>query len=55
MAKDFPRQALHARLLAFDHPVSGRHMRFETPFPADMTALVEAFRGWSAATRPPKR
>ncbi|HEY6630919.1 MAG TPA: RluA family pseudouridine synthase [Rhizobiaceae bacterium] len=47
MARDFPRQALHASLLAFDHPVSGRHMRFETPFPADMAALVEAFRDWS--------
>jgi len=54
MARDFPRQALHARLLAFDHPVTGRHMRFETPFPADMAALVEGFRGWTVAA-PAKR
>lgn len=55
MAKDFPRQALHARLLAFDHPVSGRHKRFETPFPTDMAALVEAFRGWSKGLRREQR
>ncbi|HTV69496.1 MAG TPA: RluA family pseudouridine synthase [Rhizobiaceae bacterium] len=44
LAKDFPRQALHARLLAFRHPVSGAMMRFETELPADMAALVGAFR-----------
>ena len=38
----FGRQALHARLLAFRHPVSGELMRFEAPPPADMTALTEA-------------
>ena len=40
----FPRQALHAWLLAFDHPVSGERMRFETQLPADMAALVAGFR-----------
>ena len=40
----FPRQALHAWLLAFDHPSTGERMRFETPLPADMLALVEQFR-----------
>ncbi|MGE0500880.1 MAG: RluA family pseudouridine synthase [Rhizobiaceae bacterium] len=40
----FPRQALHARLLAFRHPRTGRPMRFETPLPADMQALVDGFR-----------
>jgi 23S rRNA pseudouridine1911/1915/1917 synthase len=44
MAKDFPRQALHAKLLAFSHPVTGEMMRFEAPMPADMTALVTEFR-----------
>jgi 23S rRNA pseudouridine1911/1915/1917 synthase len=44
-AKDFPRQALHAKLLAFSHPVTGETMRFEAPMPADMAALVEGFRG----------
>ncbi|MEW9834373.1 RluA family pseudouridine synthase [Mesorhizobium marinum] len=45
MAKDFPRQALHAKLLAFAHPVSGAMIRFEAPLPSDMEALVAGFRG----------
>jgi 23S rRNA pseudouridine1911/1915/1917 synthase len=45
MAKEFPRQALHAKLLAFSHPVSGEMMRFEAPLPADMAALIAGFRG----------
>ena len=44
MAKDFPRQALHAKLLAFTHPVTGETMRFQAPLPSDMAALVDAFR-----------
>jgi len=44
MTNDFPRQALHAQLLAFSHPVTGEMMRFEAPMPADMAALVAAFR-----------
>lgn len=40
----FPRQALHARLLAFEHPVTGEFMRFEAPLPADLDALVAGFR-----------
>ena len=33
------RQALHAAVLGFVHPVSGEHLRFETPLPADMARL----------------
>ncbi|GAB5506040.1 MAG: RluA family pseudouridine synthase [Rhizobiaceae bacterium] len=40
----FPRQALHAWLLAFDHPVTGERMRFETELPVDFSALVDGFR-----------
>jgi 23S rRNA pseudouridine1911/1915/1917 synthase len=40
----FPRQALHARLLTFRHPVSGELMRFTAPLPADMEELVAGFR-----------
>jgi len=36
------RQALHAALLGFVHPVSGTAMRFESPLPADMAALEAA-------------
>jgi 23S rRNA pseudouridine1911/1915/1917 synthase len=44
LAAAFPRQALHAYLLGFEHPVTGEEMHFESPIPADMEALVEAFR-----------
>jgi 23S rRNA pseudouridine1911/1915/1917 synthase len=39
-----PRQALHARLLAFRHPDTHMTMRFEAPLPADMAEIVEDFR-----------
>lgn len=31
-----PRQFLHAARLAFDHPASGKRMRFESPLPPDL-------------------
>ena len=33
------RQALHAAVLGFVHPVTGERLRFETPLPPDMAAL----------------
>lgn len=39
----FPRQALHAYLIAFEHPVTGELLRFTSELPPDMAALVEAF------------
>jgi 23S rRNA pseudouridine1911/1915/1917 synthase len=36
------RQALHAAVLGFVHPVTGQNLRFETPLPADMAALEQA-------------
>jgi len=36
------RQALHAAVLGFVHPVTGEKLRFETPLPADMAALESA-------------
>lgn len=44
------RQALHAAVLGFEHPVSGRSLRFESPLPADMARLVTALRGPLPAT-----
>lgn len=44
-------QMLHAWLLAFDHPATGRHMRFETLPPEPMAGIVAGFRalaGWRA-------
>ena len=40
----FTRQALHAAVLGFVHPVSGRKLRFRAPLPADMAALIDALR-----------
>lgn len=39
----FSRQALHAYLLQFVHPISNEIMRFETNPPEDMTSLIEDF------------
>jgi len=44
----FSRQALHARVLGFDHPVTAEHLRFEVPPPADMADLIGVLRGESA-------
>ncbi len=43
-AREFKRQALHALVLGFEHPVSGANMRFEAPIPPDMAALIAALR-----------
>lgn len=42
--KDFGRQALHARWLGFDHPISGRRLALEAPRPADFHGLLRALR-----------
>jgi len=39
----FPRQALHAFLIAFEHPVTGELLRFESGLPPDMENLIDAF------------
>lgn len=43
-ARAFPRQALHAAVLGFRHPVTGEELRFESTLPADMASLLEALR-----------
>lgn len=47
------RQALHAAVLGFEHPVTGAKMRFESPVPPDMSRLIETLRG--APVKPPAR
>lgn len=37
----FKRQALHARHLEFQHPVSGQELIFESPLPDDISRLIE--------------
>lgn len=44
-----PRQALHARTLDIDHPISGARMHFESALPADMQAVLERWRTYIAA------
>jgi 23S rRNA pseudouridine1911/1915/1917 synthase len=38
----FPRQALHAAVLGFQHPATHKTIRFEAPLPPDMVALEQA-------------
>jgi 23S rRNA pseudouridine1911/1915/1917 synthase len=49
--KVLPRQALHARTLDIDHPITGKRMHFESPLPADMKNVLEKWRNYSA-TKP---
>lgn len=42
-----PRQALHAKTLGFDHPVTGERLFFEAPLPEDMVQLLEKWRVYS--------
>ncbi|MFN2463968.1 MAG: RluA family pseudouridine synthase [Candidatus Dormibacteria bacterium] len=39
------RPALHSHRLEFDHPVSGEHLAFTSPLPADMESALEHLRG----------
>ncbi len=45
VAAEFPRQALHAFVLGFQHPSLHKTLRFEAPWPADFAELVAALRG----------
>nr|WP_123769698.1 23S rRNA pseudouridine(1911/1915/1917) synthase RluD [Vulcaniibacterium tengchongense] len=47
--RGFKRQALHAEVLEFAHPVTGAPVRCSAPMPADLRALVQALRGDAAA------
>lgn len=44
--KILPRQALHARSLAFEHPTTGKWMEFEKPLPDDMHEVIERWRNY---------
>jgi len=43
--RSFPRPALHAWRLAFEHPADGRRVVFEAPVPEDLVALWEDLSG----------
>jgi 23S rRNA pseudouridine1911/1915/1917 synthase len=38
-AAAFPRQALHAAVLGFSHPRTGKGLRWESPLPPDLMKL----------------
>jgi 23S rRNA pseudouridine1911/1915/1917 synthase len=44
LALDFPRQALHAEILGFSHPITGVKLHFSAPPPADFQALADALQ-----------
>jgi 23S rRNA pseudouridine1911/1915/1917 synthase len=39
--REFPRQALHAARLQFDHPVTGKAVECVSPLPADLRGLLD--------------
>lgn len=46
--KLIPRQALHARTLEFEHPLTGKRMKFESAVPPDMQAALVKWRNYTA-------
>jgi 23S rRNA pseudouridine1911/1915/1917 synthase len=42
--KILPRQALHAKSLSFDHPVTGKRLSFDSSLPDDMQQVIEKWR-----------
>ncbi len=42
-----PRHSLHAKLLAFNHPKTGKRMVFDSELPDDMQALLNKFRSYT--------
>jgi 23S rRNA pseudouridine1911/1915/1917 synthase len=57
LATELGHQALHARLLGFVHPATGRDVRWESPLPADFEralAALRAARPRGATQRPTK-
>ena len=46
--KILPRQALHAKSLAFDHPVTGKRLSFDSELPEDMKLVIEKWRNYTS-------
>ncbi|EPM5663665.1 23S rRNA pseudouridine(1911/1915/1917) synthase RluD [Vibrio alginolyticus] len=44
MIRGFDRQALHAVMLRFEHPITGEVLGFHAPVPDDMVVMTEALR-----------
>jgi 23S rRNA pseudouridine1911/1915/1917 synthase len=46
--KILPRQALHAKSLAFDHPVTGKRLSFDSILPDDMAQVIDKWRKYTS-------
>jgi 23S rRNA pseudouridine1911/1915/1917 synthase len=51
-AATFARQALHAALLTFRHPITGESMRFVAPLPRDIRRLLAGVRSLPGSEEP---
>jgi 23S rRNA pseudouridine1911/1915/1917 synthase len=49
------RQALHAAELGFEHPATGRRLKFSSPLPDDITRLLKALGGSESPAAQPAR
>lgn len=47
-----PRQALHALILGFEHPVTHQHLHFESPLPDDFVSALNKWRNYSIHGNP---
>ncbi len=50
--KILPRQALHAKTLGFEHPITKEFMRFDSEVPSDMVECIEKWRIYSKSNQP---
>lgn len=44
VVENFKRQALHAAVLGFEHPITKEHIKFESPIPDDFDILLKSFK-----------
>lgn len=44
-----PRQALHAKSLGFNHPVTGKYIHFDSELPDDIQAVIQKWRGYTVS------
>lgn len=47
--KVLPRQALHAKTLGFEHPITKEFLRFDSPIPQDFQDCIDKWRVYSKA------
>jgi 23S rRNA pseudouridine1911/1915/1917 synthase len=43
-----PRQALHAKTLSFNHPVTGKRLSFDSELPDDMAQVIDKWRKYTS-------